>query len=554
MTKITRRDFLDYLIATGFVGAAGPGLVAGFDAAVGSAAAQAQPGGLVPPLQMWVPNWPDLMEIGRLLTRDYEALGVTLDVQSGSMEAGLAAIVGEHQVPHMVGMSWGGSPERLDPDFWLTEFFHSRRAEKGGLNFGSYRSAEYDALADGQRAEMDEAKRVDLVNQAQSVLAKDNPTLMLLHRTTVQAYNKTRFEGLVPTIGAGIALPYVPWTYVGMNPKTDRRVPRVVIANDIITTNPFATPEVFNAALLRLIYPPLVVRDQNAKVVPWAAEAITVADPTTVDIKLRAEMKFHDGQPVTAEDLKFTLDFIAQHKFPALARVSDAIESVQVTAPDTVRILLKKPSASFISNVLGYTFIAPRHIWSAVDGNPIEFPNDTPIGSGPFRLKEWQRRQFVTFEANKEFFMPPNIDAVIWLVVPNVENQLAMMESGEADIIGSNLDAQQGKRLAASPDLEVVNTPNHGLHEARLNLAMAPLDNQAVRLALQHATDRQKIVDVVFAGNATPAANSPISPDLEQWGSSAFPNPEFDIEKGRAVLQEAGFTWDGDGKLLYPAG
>jgi peptide/nickel transport system substrate-binding protein len=500
------------------IGVSGPALLVGQQAW-----SQPQPGQRVPALQMWVPNWPDLIEIGRLMSRNFEQLGVTLEVQSGSMQAGLAAIVGEQKVPHIVGMSWGGSPERLDPDFWVTEFLHSKRTQKGGLNYGSYKAPEFDALADAQRAEMDPARRSELVHKAVQIAARDNPTLVLLHRTTVQAYNSSRFEGLVPTIGAGIALPYVPWTYVQMKPKTGRRVPRILVANDIITTNPFSTPEVFNAALLRLIYAPLVVRDKDAKVVPWAAESINVVDPTTIDVTLRPGMTFHDGKPVTAEDLKFTLDYIADKKFPALARVSDAISSVEVTGPSVARIKLKQPSASFIPNVLGYAFIAPKHIWLQVPGNPAEFPNDAPVGYGPFKFKEWRKGEFVTFEANKTFFMPPQIDAAIWLVVPNIENQLAMMERGEADVIGSNLDSEQGKRLAAHRDLQVVNVPNHGLHEARLNLNLAPLDNPAFRLALQHATDRKQIVDVVFAGNATPAMNSLISPDLawlEQRGYS----------------------------------
>lgn len=554
MTKTTRRGFLNTLASAGLVRAWTPALVAVVDAAIASANAQAAPGGPVPPLQMWVPNWPDLMEIGRLLTRSYERLGITLDVQSGSMQAGLAAIVGEQKVPHLVGMSWGGSPDRLDPDFWVTEFLHSRRTQKGGLNYGGYRSPDYDALADAQRAEMDADKRAALVRQAVAVSARDNPSLVLLHRTTVQAYNKSRWDGVVSVIGSGIALPYVPWTYVQMKPRTGRRVPRVLIANDIITTNPFATPEVFNAALLRLIYAPLVVRDRDAKVVPWAAEEVRVVDPTTVDVKLRPGMKFHDGQPVTAEDLKFTFDFMAEKKFPAMARVTDAVSGVEVTSTDSARIRLKQPSASFIPNVLGYAFMAPRHVWSKVAGNAVEFPNDQPIGYGPFRFKEWRKGEFVTFEANKDFFMPPQIEAAIWLVVPNLENQLAMMERGEADMIGSNLDAEQGKRLAAARDLEVVNVPNHGLHEVRLNLAMAPLDNPAVRLALQHATDRKQIADVVFAGNATLAVNSFVSPDLRAWGSAAHPNPEFDIDRGRAVLSAASFSWGDGGKLLYPKG
>lgn len=548
----SRRDFLGYLASIGAIAGATPAALAAFDAAISAARAQAAAGGPVPPLQMWVPNWPDIMEIGRLLTQSYAKLGITLDVQSGSMQSGLGAIVGEHKVPHMVGMSWGGSPDRLDPDFWVSEFLHSRRAQKGGLNYGGYRNAAYDAAADAQRAEMDTAKRFELVRAAQALSAKDHPSLVLLHRTTVQAYNKVRWEGPVAMIGAGIALPYVPWTYIGLKPKGGRKVVRVVAAYDMVTTNPFATPEVYNVAMLRLLYAPLVVRDKDANVVPWAAESVTVVDPTTVDVKLRSGLKFHDGRTVTAEDLKFTFDLIAEKKFPAMARVADSVASVEVTGPASARIKLKRPSASFVPTVLGYAFIVPKHVWSGLTGNLADFPNDKPVGYGPFKLREWRKGEFATLEANKDFFMPPAIDAAIWMVVPNLENQLAMMERGEADIIGSNLDAQQGQRLAKSPEIEVVEVPNHGLHEVRLNLALAPLDNPAVRLALQHATDRKQIADVVFAGKATLAANSFISPDLKQWGSAAYPNPEFDIARGRAVLQAAGFGWDGGGKLLYP--
>ncbi len=552
MTQCTRRDFLSYLTSVGAIVGATPAIVAGFDASISTAHAQAIAGGPVPSIKMWVPNWPDIIEIGRLLTQSYSRLGISLEVQSGSMASGLGAIVGEHQVPHMVGMSWGGSPDRLDPDFWLSEFLHSRRAQKGGLNYGGYRNPAYDSVADAQRAEMDVGSREKLVREAQALSSKDNPSLVLLNRTTVQAFNKSRWEGPVAVIGAGIALPYVPWTYVGIKPKVNRKVLRVVAAYDLVTTNPFATPEVHNVAMLRLIYAPLVVRDKHARVVPWAAESVTAIDPVTVEVKLRADLKFHDGRPVTADDLKFTFDLIADKKFPAMARISDSVEGVEVISPSTGRIKLKRPSASFVPNVLGYAFIVPKHIWTNLSGNLADYPNDKPVGYGPFKLREWRKGEYSTLDANKEFFMPPHIDTAIWMVVPNLENQLAMMERGDADIIGSNLDAQQGKRLAASTDIEVVEVPNHGIHEVRLNLALAPLDNPAMRLALQHATDRQQIIDVVFSGKATMATNSFVSPDLKQWGSSSFPNPSFDIAKGREVLQAAGYTWDGSGKLLYP--
>ena len=110
----------------------------------------------------------------------------------------------------------------------------------------------------------------------------------------------------------------------------------------MVSTNPFATPEVYNVAMLRLLYPTLVVRDRQAKIVPWAADKVRIVDDTTVDITLRSGMKFHDGKPVTAEDLKFTIDFIIENKFPALARIADAVASVEVTGQESARIKVEE--------------------------------------------------------------------------------------------------------------------------------------------------------------------------------------------------------------------
>lgn len=553
----TRRSFLNALSAASGAAAATPAALALFDAAMSRALAQQATTGPVPPLQFLAPNWPDYVEISRLLVASWSKLGIAVEARQGTTQSVLAEVIGEHKMPHVVGVSWGGAPDRIDPDYFLTEFFHSRRATKGGLNYGHYRNAAFDEIADAQRREMDPEKRRALVWKAQELLAADNPIIVFTYRNSTQAYNKARFAGVVPTLGSGIGMSYIPWTYYKMRPLTSRRIVRVANFTEIVTLNPFATPEIFNATLLRWMYPTFVTRGPNGEVEPWAAETWNALDGQTVDMTLRAGMVFDDGRPVTVEDVKFTFDYMLRWKFPALARVNDVLESVEILSPREVRFRLKQPSASFVPNVLGFCFVAPRHVWQDVPGSsgvasPADWPNANPVGYGGFRFREWRKGEFVRLEANKNFFMAPQIDGAIWLVVPNIENQLAMMESGAADILGWTIDGEQAKRLDRHPELQSVSVPSHGMHEARFNMELAPVSDPAFRLAIQHATNRKEIIDVVFSGLGIDALNSVITPANKVWANPNVPNVEFSIDKARQVLASAGYTWDGNGRLQYP--
>jgi len=554
-TQSSRRFFLNGLLAATGATALGPAALAALDAAVSRAAAQPVPGGPVPPLQLVFPNWPDFIEISRLLSRSWGQLGISVSLRQGTLESLLAEVIGEHKVPHAVAISWGGAPDRLDPDYFLSEFFHSRRAVAKGLNYGHYRNAEYDKLADAQRAEMDPDKRREMVLKLQAMLAEQNPAIVMLHRSATQAFNKARFEGVVDVLGSGFAMPYIPWSYLKMKPLTGRKIVRVTNIYDIVTLNPFATPEINNSTTLRWMYPTFVIRGPDTNLQPWAAEKWTVVDPKTIDLVLRDGMTFDDGKPVTVEDVKFTFDYILKWKFPALARVSDSVASVEIKSPREVRINLRQPAAPFVPSVLTFAFIAPKHVWENVPADlksPADWPNAKPVGYGAFRFKEWRKGEYLHFDVNKSFFTSPNIDGVIWLVVPNIENQLAMMERGEADMIGWTIDAEQAKRLREHKDLTVRTVPSHGLHEARFNMEMAPVSDAKFRLALQHATNRKELVDVVFGGLAEQANNTFIAPASKFWTNPDVANVEFSIDKGRKVLAGAGYTWDGDGKLRYP--
>src|SRR5436190_19486605 len=154
----SRRDVLRFLGAFGAV-APTASLIAAIDAGLAHAQAQTAAGQPVPRLSVYTPNWPDMIELWRQLARDWTALGIELDVQQGTLDTFISNIVAEQKLPHLGSMSWGGAPDRLDPDYFISEMFHSRRAVKGGLNFGIYKNEEFDKAADEQRQAMDPAER-----------------------------------------------------------------------------------------------------------------------------------------------------------------------------------------------------------------------------------------------------------------------------------------------------------------------------------------------------------------------------------------------------------
>lgn len=133
----------------------------------------------------------------------------------------------------------------------------------------------------------------------------------------------------------------------------------------------------------------------------------------------------------TAQDVKFTFDFINQHRFPALARVSDAVESAEITGDDNCAPK-RWPLPSFTANALArHAFLVLKHIWGRCRSNlatPADWPNDKPVGSGPWKLVEWKKGEYIQLAANQDFFMKPKLDGIVVLPVPQMESMVGMLE------------------------------------------------------------------------------------------------------------------------------
>jgi peptide/nickel transport system substrate-binding protein len=287
--------------------------------------------------------------------------------------------------------------------------------------------------------------------------------------------------------------------------------------------------------------------------VPGLAEAWTVTDDfKTFSFKLRGDVKWHDGQPFTSEDVKFSVEKLVR-PFHSRGKVYfSELDTVETPDPRTVIFKLKKPVPFFLKAFQPTeTPILPKHILGALDvsdGNKVrqsEFMQN-PIGTGPFRLKEWKKGSHITLERNQGYWKKdrPYLDQVIYRVIPDGAARAIALETGELDVAPMNAVPQADiGRLAQLGQLTLSNEGAEGLGPLlwlELNIREKPLSDVRVRKAISMALDRKRIVDVIWFGQGKAATGPIVSGNPILYNKSLKPF-EYSIDKANKLLDEAGF-------------
>jgi peptide/nickel transport system substrate-binding protein len=497
-------------------------------------------------------------DIWKLVTQDWKKLGLEIKLKVAAFAVVQKISYSERNFD-ISSISWGPTNERLDPTFHLEEHFHSRNKDIGGRNYGYYVNPEFDKYCDLQKSELDRNKRREYVWKCQEILAKDYPAWYFGYTSNIQAYNSRDWEGVVPFPGSGIGGFLSPWTYLNIRPKAKRNTIRVAVGSVNTGLNPFAPQHIGQEGQLRFIYDTYLKIKPDLETGPWAAESWKIVNPKTVDITLRSGMKFHDGKPVTVEDVKFTWDYTKKWAFPMYNWVTDTVDKTEILDNRTVRFHLVRPHAPFIDQVLTYAIILPKHIWekipeSAGVKSPVDWGNAQAIGSGPFKLGYWRKGEEGLMRANKEHWHAPHIDGLIWREQMAPDARVSGLIAGEVDISSADMRPSQAKTLERHNYLKVVINPSHRLFMARPNMQRKPFDDREFRRALFHAINLKKIHQIVFEGAGDEGRNTPISPVFKVWHNSKIPPIDFSLDKARQILKDAGYSWDNAGRLCFPKG
>jgi peptide/nickel transport system substrate-binding protein len=304
-----------------------------------------------------------------------------------------------------------------------------------------------------------------------------------------------------------------------------------------------------------MLYNGLVRNDPNGpdKVVPGLAESWDVSkDGMTYTFHLRKGLKYSDGAPLSAEDVAWNLEQFADPEINiSLAGVAAGMESAKATDDTTVVVKLEHPVAAFLFNLA----IFPAFI---VDKSKLEEEGPAfwkhPVGTGPFKLKEFASGSHITFEKNPYFFEKgkPYLDSMRWNFVPNSNTRVLALKSGEAQMIDgvpfAQVESLQGDSNLAIQEVEL---PQEILMVT--NTKVKALNDVHVRRALSLAINRKQLNETVFRGTGT-VPNSVIQ-NFELDASDQEVAPfEFDVEKAKAEMAKSKFADGFTVSLQYPAG
>lgn len=299
-----------------------------------------------------------------------------------------------------------------------------------------------------------------------------------------------------------------------------------------------------------LIYIAPLRYDKDIELEPWAAESYEVLeDGKLLRFKLREDIRWFDGQPFTAEDVKFTVDLMRDPKTPtAYSDDYMAITEFRVTGPYSFEVRYDKPFAR--SLVTWALDILPRH---ALEGeNLLETRySRMPLGAGPYKLREWVPGRRLVLEANEDYFLGrPCLDRVVFEIIPDMSTQFMELKAGKIDTMG--LTAQQYLFQTNGPDWErnwnKFEYLSFGYTYLGYNLKHPLFQSKTVRQALTYAIDKEELVKGVLFGLGEPAMG-PYKPGTWVYNGKLAPYP-YDPQRAKALLAEEGWRdTDNDGLL-----
>ncbi|PSP58959.1 hypothetical protein BRC72_02610 [Halobacteriales archaeon QH_7_66_36] len=302
----------------------------------------------------------------------------------------------------------------------------------------------------------------------------------------------------------------------------------------------------------RMMYEPLTSVDMEGQAIGHVAtDWETFDDGASYTWSIQEDATWHDGEPLTAEDVAFTFKAIKQYDWPYLGSLSSVIaDPSEITVEDeyTVTTPLTQPYAPLPLVLADLGLVIPKHIWSEFD-NPADVSNtENPIGSGPFVFENREQDQYINFSVNDEYWgEAPDFEGVSVKIVSSTDSQVLNMKQGGGDMLRLQ-PGQYVEEIESADNLDVVRGGSTYVTYLGINTNREPLSDTALRKAMAYAVDRETIADLVNAGYATPGY-SPVPPGLEFYHNPETNSYAHDQEQARSVLDDNGYEQQGDGRV-----
>jgi peptide/nickel transport system substrate-binding protein len=273
-------------------------------------------------------------------------------------------------------------------------------------------------------------------------------------------------------------------------------------------------------------------------------------DSLTYTFHLRPGVMFSDGTPLKASDVKFSLDRARTEPTQAWTFTLAAVQDVAAPDDATVVVTLSKPWAPFLADVAMFNSSILSEAWATAPERDLA---KEMLGTGPFMLAEWKQEEYLLLARNPHYWDEglPLLDEIKISKVPDDNNRILQLQGGEIDAM-QDVPWSRVAELEGDENLQVIRFPSSYTQYVTLNHGLAPFNDLNVRLALNHAVDRQAVIDVVLAGNGDPATTF-VPKDMLYWNGT-LPGFPYDLAKAQEYLAQSSVPNGFDLELSYLGG
>ena len=363
---------------------------------------------------------------------------------------------------------------------------------------------------------------------------------------------KTRLLVLVFLLASALLLPLT----VPVSAQSSASEVRISIASDQWGLTPYDYNTGYPGyIMMSLLYDNLLWFGTDGSLIPWLASDYSVSDDgLTWTFILQPDAVWHDGEPVTADDVAFTMDFIKNNQHLRWTDpVTTQVESVDVVDEHTAVFHLTAPTPGFALLIAADVPILPQHVWQDAAltwGEPVDVP---PIGSGPYKLVEHQTDVMYRMEANPDYWGgKPLVDSLVFVIITNSNAQMTALRSGEIDFATGYVPPELVTEMDDGVNVAIARAPGYVLDYVGMHADRAPLNDTAFRLALSYAVDVDEITTTLYGEYAVPGSPGYV-PSSAPWATPI--EPQFDPAHAAELLDEAGYLdTDGDGWRETPDG
>jgi peptide/nickel transport system substrate-binding protein len=305
--------------------------------------------------------------------------------------------------------------------------------------------------------------------------------------------------------------------------------------------NPILSTDSASSEITRWVFNSLITYDKDANIKTELAKSYRFLDETTLEFKLRDDVRWSDGEKFSAKDVVFTYETIISPDIYT-PYASGFLHVKSVEAVDEYTLLIKYKYPYFKALEIWMMEILPYHKLKDEKNLMSSKFNQSPIGTGPYTLEKFSISSDISLKANKDYFIhKPNIDKIVYHFVPDNAAEFLMLKSGKLDV-GSLSPLQLERQLDESfkEQFNIYEDIAHSYNYIGFNLRLPKFQDPKIREALSLAIDRQEIVDILYLGHGQ-VCHGPFMPGTGAYNKNVK-SPKQDIKEAKRLLREAGYN------------